>query len=64
MAVVVVFQVEAVNQVGGAKHLGSIGQMKAVKQAETVSLDGQTWHLKVMKEVQGGFLLGRMAVIR
>lgn len=37
MAVVVVFRVEAVNQVGGAKHLGSTSQMKAAKQAETVS---------------------------
>lgn len=60
MAVVVVSRIEAVNQVGGAKHLGSTDWMRAVKQAETVDLDGQAWHPKLIKEVQGEVILGRM----
>lgn len=65
MAVVAVLRVEAVNQVGGAKHPKSTDRMKnTVKQAQAARLDGQAWHPKVIEEVQEKKCHGRLAVVR
>lgn len=65
MAVVALLQVEAVNQVGGAKHSKSTDRMKnTVKQAQAARLDGKAWHPNVIKEVQEKKCHSRLAVVR